>query len=692
MRFITLSLLTLISGCSCQGEPVPADAGLIRRVRPRPDAMPVPPDAGPLRQEIVVEVRLDGEPVANAVVLQGGTDKHLRTDATGRVTLTLDASVVGDKAVIASHPKARVGMIDWDQAREDPAVIDLIRYDDGDNLDYQFQDPGDPTRRASTAQCGHCHQTINDAWYESPHRSSASNPYVHDLYAGTSHTLNNASDCEAKGGRWASARAPGGRAERCFIGEGFLTEQPDCADQDCLEAPAQTGACADCHAPGINGQLGGRDLLEAQGHALNYGVFCDACHRVEAVVEDAEPGVAGRLKLLRPSEAGDITFGAGGYLPLTFGPSHDSPNVRMGSVQRDHFRSGKICMGCHQLDQNASHGMPTPNPERWPDGALPIQSTYTEWKASPYADTVACNACHMPPDADVLNAADHQLFTESETGYVAGWHRPAGAVRQHSWLGPRQPESGLLELAASLFIATERQGSDWRVQLRTVNSGAGHALPTGEPQRQVLLSVELRCDETPQELIGGDVLPGYAGYVSRRTEQEDWSRWPQARAGDRIAVIRRPGAYRDYDGFGAFRANNWAAQDKGLRVEESVGVRTVTAVSEAGRITTDAELPQGDIAYLLRGQQTLAGQAGAAFARVTQGAQGSIGVPHFQATDLISDNRLMPQQEWISNHLFRATCDEPVAFARLIHRNFFWATATQKNWPVIDRVMTEVRR
>lgn len=127
-------------------------------------------------------------------------------------------------------------------------------------------------------------------------------------------------------------------------------------------------------------------------------------------------------------------------------------------------------------------------------------------------------------------------------------------------------------------------------------------------------------------------------------------------------------------------------------MEESVGVRTVTAVSEAGRITTDAELPQGDIAYLLRGQQTLAGQAGAAFARVTQGAQGSIGVPHFQATDLISDNRLMPQQEWISNHLFRATCDEPVAFARLIHRNFFWATATQKNWPVIDRVMTEVRR
>ena len=188
------------------------------------------------------------------------------------------------------------------------------------------------------------------------------------------------------------------------------------------------------------------------------------------------------------------------------------------------------------------------------------------------------------------------------------------------------------------------------------------------------------------------MLPGYAGFVSSRAAQEDWSRWPQAQIGDRIAVITRPGGHRDYDGFGAFGPDNWAAQDKGLFIEEALGVYTITAVSNSGLISTDTDLPQGDIAYLLRGRQTLAGQAGTAFARVTQDAQGNIGIPHFQATDLLSDNRLMPQKEWVSNHRFRATCDEPVAVAQLIHRNFFWATAAQKNCPVVDRVMTEVRR
>ena len=77
-------------------------------------------------------------------------------------------------------------------------------------------------------------------------------------------------------------------------------ENPGCAGPDC--GATAFGGCADCHAPGIDGALGGRDLRDATGRALDYGVHCDVCHRVDRVDLDAPAGVAGRLGLHRPSE------------------------------------------------------------------------------------------------------------------------------------------------------------------------------------------------------------------------------------------------------------------------------------------------------------------------------------------------------------------------------------------------------
>ncbi|MFT6399433.1 MAG: hypothetical protein ACJAYU_004198, partial [Bradymonadia bacterium] len=55
---------------------------------------------------------------------------------------------------------------------------------------------------------------------------------------------------------------------------------------------------------------------------------------MDRIEPDAPSGIAGRLVLTRPSEA--RTGPLGPWSPLIFGPSHDSPNPRMGSVQRDH--------------------------------------------------------------------------------------------------------------------------------------------------------------------------------------------------------------------------------------------------------------------------------------------------------------------------------------------------------------------
>ncbi len=64
----------------------------------------------------------------------------------------------------------------------------------------------------------------------------------------------------------------------------------------------------------MDGQIGGRDLAEATGVALDYGVHCDVCHRVEAVDLGGAPGVAGRLKLLDatcPAVYASLQAGAG---------------------------------------------------------------------------------------------------------------------------------------------------------------------------------------------------------------------------------------------------------------------------------------------------------------------------------------------------------------------------------------------
>ena len=104
--------------------------------------------------------------------------------------------------------------------------IALERFDRSDNPDYPFLDPGSPTERDSTAYCGHCHVTFNTQWYASPHRRSASNPAVQDVYAGTAAALDDEAACTAAGGVVREGIEPGTRrrAARCYLGDGALPD------------------------------------------------------------------------------------------------------------------------------------------------------------------------------------------------------------------------------------------------------------------------------------------------------------------------------------------------------------------------------------------------------------------------------------------------------------------------------------
>ena len=107
----------------------------------------------------------------------------------------------------------------------------------------------------------------------------------------------------------------------------------------------------------------------------------------------------------------------------------------------------------------------------------------------------------MPSDARVLNASDLQLFLVAE-GFAGGWVRPFGTTRRHVWAGPRQPAFQMLRLAAAVSIDKSVVGNELTTQVRVRNVGCGHALPTGEPLRSLVLRVEARCGGQPLVATG----------------------------------------------------------------------------------------------------------------------------------------------------------------------------------------------
>jgi hypothetical protein len=441
-----------------------------------------------------------------------------------------------------------------------------------------------------------------------------------------------------------------------------------------------TGACADCHAPGIDGARGARSLLEAVGVAYDAGVHCDVCHHVESVdLTAAGAGIAGRLHIVRPSEpSNNPVFGA--FAPLTFGPRPDVANPRMGAVERFHFHDGTLCAGCHEYHQPVLVG--AIDTGRWPDGRLPIHTTYSEWRAGAL-NRVICNACHMPPDPTMGNSADIQADAKAQEGVANGFYRPAGIVKKHSFVGPRTGSSNMLRMAAQVSVQKRMEGDSVIATVRVKNVGAGHAIPTGEPLRALVVTVTAACGDEGQSAVGGDAIPSFAGFLERRTG--DFASWPGAQVGQRIRVVRRTGSFRDYAGVEPFGADRSAA-DKGMPEETVVGEVTVT-----GADTFSAPIPAGDIAYRVN-EQAAAGGPGMAFARVLADAEGQEMVPHFAAADVRSDNRLMPQQSYESTHVFRATCDDPTVTANLWYRRVPRWLDRERAWGIDDILMASETR
>jgi hypothetical protein len=226
-------------------------------------------------------------------------------------------------------------------------------------------------------------------------------------------------------------------------------------------APAE---CDHCHAPL-------RAHTDARDPAAEEGVTCDVCHTIRAV---------------------DARRSGAGFTLVT------DENVRMGPLcdARDHYfhRMGcsplhtesRFCAGCHRYYQKIGES-----------GELPIYTEYDEWLVSPYAALGQnCQACHMPDSHDE----------------VARGSPARDGVPHHGFLGS---DGMLRRRALTLKLEVAEHSGRLQVTVALANKRAGHRVPTGLPERRLVLRVRT-VDREGKELarderVYGRVLADAAG-------------------------------------------------------------------------------------------------------------------------------------------------------------------------------------
>ncbi|AKT42265.1 hypothetical protein [Chondromyces crocatus] len=687
-------------------------------------------EGGALPEEFSVGgVVTDGvAPIAGAIVMQGGGSPDFVTGLDGTFSIQLSRTIPGTPTVVAAKVGYRSRGVEITRLPEVPIELALLAVSPPDNTAYVFGNPGkgDAGHDNSTAFCGHCHTTLTAQFQTSAHARATRDPLVQALYAGTSRAHGDEASCVAAGGVHRAGRVPGSVGDvepKCYLGGGVLSDlNPACGgagqlacDDPALPAgsrPTRFGGCADCHAAGLEGATGGRNLLDAVGVAFENGNHCDTCHKVRDVDLSRPPGTAGALVLQRPRER--LTDMPGAPLrQVMFGPYPDVPNEFMGGSYQPVFSSAVFCAGCHEQKQAALLPGATLDASRWPEG-LPTHSTYSEWSESSWGTPgTPCQFCHMPAVTNLKSTVD--VTTEENAGIVFGFVRPEGAIRSHTFRGPLAGSPRLIDEALRLGVSVTPQGGALGVTVHLRNQECGHALPTGEPMRALVLLVRAEGCDAPLLPTGGMTVNDVGGALVRGVLGQGavlsgvtltWAAGAaRARPGHVVRVVRPTGTFDDYTGVGRFADPLLSAEDKGLEVHAPVGEAVVLSVGGGVlMLETPITAQAGDVLLLgetlawppVDGQAALAlaGIAGSTFARVLVDPSGERQVPHHRAVDIASDNRIPAQSEGVSEHSFalQPGCSEARVEVVVLYRPVPLGLGRERGAETRDHVIAKTTR
>jgi hypothetical protein len=217
-----------------------------------------------------------------------------------------------------------------------------------------------------------------------------------------------------------------------------------CNNEKNVAVPCQT-----CHEPAGVYPLGAVMQGKPPAIAAAEGVSCDVCHRITEI-----------------KGTGDFAFGPKG---TKRGPYKDAKSPYHKTAYAPLIQKSEFCVACHGQLSNLN--------------GLKVCDTVRLWRESRYArEGKTCQSCHMP---GMTGAA----ATGPRAPADAPKNRP---VRRHLFRGPHN-DPALLREAATLH-QTVAKSADGGLDIRVTvtNSGTGHDLPTGLPDRLITLKVETK--------------------------------------------------------------------------------------------------------------------------------------------------------------------------------------------------------
>ncbi len=415
--------------------------------------------------------------VAGAVVRVQGELDFTVTDAQGAFALPL-AGQGTDPHITAWAPGYYIAV---GQPSSGNLSLNLRPLPTEDTVDYSFISPLlDQTNPFACARCHSDQPAAPDIpmpigeWQADAHSGAAINPRFLSLYNGTSLDGDTGApttyhfDADL-GIDVPVASAPGQAA----TGAGFRLDFPD-----------ETGVCANCHVPimALNARYQA-DPNQAQGVARE-GITCDFCHKITGVKLGADglpsphlPGVQS-LEFLRPAADEQVFLG-----PFDDVPGDDTYSALQNQSQ--------FCAACH-------------SGTFW---GVPIYNSFGEWLASPYSDAESgktCQDCHMPH----VGVTQFVQLPPDVTNYVPT--RDSQTIFSHQM--PGAADEALLQQTAELVVKTELDGDDLWVTVDVTNTGAGHAIPTDNPLRNLILLVDARdANGESLNLLDGSTIPVWGG-------------------------------------------------------------------------------------------------------------------------------------------------------------------------------------
>ena len=203
--------------------------------------------------------------------------------------------------------------------------------------------------------------------------------------------------------------------------------------------------CLNCHAPAVRVN----EDWDLNEKVTWDGVSCDVCHSLVSVDMS---GLGPRMTL----DPGRVKRG----------PIKDAVSSGHEVAYSQLHREALVCAPCHEFVN---------------EEGTPIMTTYTEWRGSSAREKgTTCQSCHMGLTKG--NVVDPKVKRVAHT-----------EVNLHEVPGGHSLDQ--LYKALDVDFDTVRKGDELSIDVHIRNKGAGHAVPTGMPNRRIILTVQVDAGE-----------------------------------------------------------------------------------------------------------------------------------------------------------------------------------------------------